>query len=830
MLSNVRVIASAVKEGKSLPLLLYDDDIARQWQENTENILIYKRKTLASLSPEELEDLKNNREVIVVEKNDLFLDELYFIYLDEALPGGLLPETKNNDSIIFNDRRVTPLIPLNQILLDYFTPEDLVSKIKFQMLKGEENKVRLTLNLPLSGIQSDKSNENPKVYSLSKDYTLFEKNLLTDQLPVLEVWPNFQAQGWKEYYGFYYDAELGESTFQVSFPNARYTHSFKQGMGTYQMVHLESFPECIHCLDGDKTIIGLILLKSPETVELKKKWKVGVDFEALFTNVYVNDKGVAEALKMEDLLYQVTESNSETRLTVLFEYFIPQAFLPKEKPLPLPTVLTMNGKNPQNEKLLPILDGRIYVPDSSRFDPKEEWVKTDLKWSVNNLPYIEVFLKHLALHITALAAYSGVREIEWFLSYPSPLSRRYKRLYVSLWQDLTTELEKTTGIIQKSPDFNFNNLRSDSLAFAQYFRDFEEYDLVYTTCVYLLDRTADIGIWEDNQLIHQTTISLGEKDLFRDFLRSNLKFVEQKFKLDPLDRRRWKDLTREAFERKLNVWIRWESHHWLKSERILLQDDPDLQGLVRLTSIGLAGLYYYVGIILEVLGREGKYKRNKITPVYLGGRGSHILNWLDNRGVFNKNSEINELFSRMLSAGSGFEDTEELTRLSRHLGDEVACGLVLNDTRLSQIENNINEGLIAGEDFLLKVFNNRENQENTKRISRESRLKLEEGEEVIDFKIPELVQLPKFLYEFHKALRDLDIEEITPLKGYVRSPERDKNKKLWDETQRHLESYLLNKKEHFSREPPFILGLKALLQVLGQEWVESGTYDEEQSR
>lgn len=184
----------------------------------------------------------------------------------------------------------------------------------------------------------------------------------------------------------------------------------------------------------------------------------------------------------------------------------------------------------------------------------------------------------------------------------------------------------------------------------------------------------------------------------------------------------------------------------------------------------------------------------------------------------------------MLSAGSGFEDTEELTRLSRHLGDEVACGLVLNDTRLSQIENNINEGLIAGEDFLLKVFNNRENQENTKRISRESRLKLEEGEEVIDFKIPELVQLPKFLYEFHKALRDLDIEEITPLKGYVRSPERDKNKKLWDETQRHLESYLLNKKEHFSREPPFILGLKALLQVLGQEWVESGTYDEEQSR
>ena len=58
MFSNVRVIASPDKEGKRLPLLLYGNDVAIQWHENPEKIVIYQQKTLKSLSSDDLEDLK----------------------------------------------------------------------------------------------------------------------------------------------------------------------------------------------------------------------------------------------------------------------------------------------------------------------------------------------------------------------------------------------------------------------------------------------------------------------------------------------------------------------------------------------------------------------------------------------------------------------------------------------------------------------------------------------------------------------------------------------------------------------------------------------------
>lgn len=189
MFSNVRVIASPDKEGKRLPLLLYGNDVAIQWHENPEKIVIYQQKTLKSLSSDDLEDLKRNKEVIFVEKDDLLLDELYFIDLNNALPGGLMPKYQNNNGILFNDRRVTPLIPLNPILLDYFTPEDLVNKISFKI---EENQVCLTLNLPLSGMQKENKNiqdnsQSSQNYLLQKYYELKEDNLIPDQLPVLEV-------------------------------------------------------------------------------------------------------------------------------------------------------------------------------------------------------------------------------------------------------------------------------------------------------------------------------------------------------------------------------------------------------------------------------------------------------------------------------------------------------------------------------------------------------------------------------------------------------------------------------------------------------------------
>jgi len=801
--SNVRLIPSPEKSNV-LDLLIIDPEIARAWNESPQDIWVHEGKTLASLK---VEDLKTKKiiwqDVKWIESKDLFSPEFSFINQEEALPGGFLP--KETQPLMLDGERITPLLPLNSILLDYFTPEDLVRRMQFQPINSfGDPKVRVILDLPLTGL---KYYNQPQNYRLTKDYPLKEENAITE-VPVLEVWPHFRAKNWKSYYAFYYDAEHSDDTFQVNLPVAKKSHSFKDGRGSYQMAYLEKFPSFIECKDRERNVLGLILLKTPEEIKSNSDWKVGVDFGTSFTNVYVNRNGTVESLGLENLHLKVTDSQICTRIPVLFEYFIPENFIPVEKPLPLSSVLTTRGNTGAGkDKQSPLFDGRIYVPDRNRFKPQEDWIITNLKWSTENITFNQLFLKHLALHITAIAAKNCVAKIQWSLSFPSAFSRADQNRYARTWQDLTQDLSAKTGVIQACPEMDsLDYFRSESLAFAQYFADWERYNLINTTCIDVGGGTSDISIWENNEIVHQCSVQLAGRDLFSQFLEINPNFVEQRFEINVAE---WKGLRGTAFNPKLDVWLRLEGDNWLSNKKAFVVDDSDFQGLIRLTAIGIAGLYYYIGILLKVLYNEGKYSRDEITPVYIGGRGSRFLNWIAESGKFDRNSEINDLLSRMLSNGSGFRDTEEKTKLSANPKDEVACGLVLSDSRLKGLTRKQEDPLIAGEDYQL----------DGEEMSGESRLIL--GEDVKEFRVSKLVQLPKFLHDFHLALPELEIEGIKPLEGYKRSIDLSDNEKLWRDTKKEMDALLLTvkgKSENIRIEPPFILGLKALLRVLGKEW------------
>ncbi|TFI50782.1 hypothetical protein BLD44_029795 [Mastigocladus laminosus UU774] len=808
--SNIRLIPS-LNTRQDRDLLIIDPEIARVWNVSPQDIRIHGGKTLAALN---IEDLQQKRiiwtDVKWIEPKDLFLPEFKFINQEEALPGAFLP--KEIVPLTFEGDRITPLIPLNPILLDYLTPEDLISRLTLQPIDTDEVQlVRVILDLPLSGMNYDHSFQN---YRIQKDYLLKGENALPE-VPVLEIWPNFRTKNWKSYYAFYYDGEHAEETFQVNFPEAKQPHIFKDGRGSYQMAYLEEFPSHIECRQWqDRQILGLIILRSPLEVPMRLLWEIGVDFGTSSTNVYVNRDGIVEPLRLENLHLQVAEFNQETRLPLLYEYFIPEDFIPLNKPLPLQNVLTTRGGfATHNDTRKPILDGRIYVPNSYKFKPQEDWIKTNLKWEDNQkLAYNQLFLKHLALHITAIAANNGVAEIKWSLSYRSSFSLGDRARYAKTWKDITKELEEKTGVKHTSPEIdNLDDFRSESLAVAQYFADHEGHDLVNTTCINVGGGTSDISIWEEETLVHQCSVLLAGRDLFSQFLELNPKFLERRFGIEAAE---VKGLKGTAFNPKLDVWLRLEGDNWLNNKKAFVVDEPDFQGLIQLTAIGTAGLYYYVGILLNTLHKEGKYQRQEITPVYMGGNGGRFLHWLSETGQFNRNSEINLLFSRMLSKASGFEDVEVPTRLSQNPKDEVACGLVLHDTKLQDLKRRTKDPLIAGEQCEI----------NGRTIDWNSRLELEEDEEEIEkFAIPKLVQLPKFLYDFHVALRDLEVEGIKPLQGYRRSLDLQDNEKLWRDTNRELTNVLLKirgKSENIRFEPPYILGLKALLRVLGKEWAE----------
>ncbi|NEP63280.1 MAG: hypothetical protein F6K31_41315 [Symploca sp. SIO2G7] len=819
--SHVRLIPSSEKE--TVPgLLIIDLEIARVWNQAPQDILVYENETLASLKLDELLTGKLLwRDIRWIESKDLFLPEFVFIDQEDALPGGLLPSYKIQDFVFidqedalpggllpyetqplaFNGEPITPLIPLNPILLEYFTPEDLINKIQFTLInRSDQPLMRVTIDLPLAGFNDGKY---PKNYRLIKDYPIKQENALFE-VPVLDVWPNLKLkEGWQEYYAFYYDAEYGEETFQVSFPETREIRAFRDGRGSYQINRLEEFPSFVNCQDSSKNSLGLILLKTPEEIQPTSSWEVGVDFNTSFTNVYIKSDNIVKPLPLESLNLQITEAETMTRINVLFEYFIPDNFLPIEKPLPLENILTTRGSTiTENQILQPVLDGRIYIPDRRRFRPQEPWVYNLSSFQAYNIHLILVFLQHLALHITAIAAKNKVQQIQWCISYPSSFSRNDRRRYAKVWKDLTRNLQYKTGINQICPDIDdLDYFRPQSLAVAQYFADYEQHNLVNTTCIYLGDGESDISIWEENRLIHQCSIQLGYRELFSQSLAMNPRLIEKIFNISLSNHR----ISTKELKSDLDNILRLEGDDFLKNRRILVEEKLGFQDLIQFLAIGIAGLYYYVGIILKVLHKEGKYSRREINQIYIAGKGSQLLHWLDISGHFNQDSEMNELLSYILSTSSGFPDTEEITRLSMNPQDEVACGLVLKDSRLTGLMMKKKEPLIAGENYAINGII----------IPWSSRL--ETPDEIYEFKVPKLEQLSKFLYDFHIALQELNIENIKPLKGYNRSLDLNDNEKLWRDTSKELTNLFLKTKGdsgNIRLEPPFILGLKALLRTL----------------
>lgn len=310
------------------------------------------------------------------------------------------------------------------------------------------------------------------------------------EVPVLEVWPNFKADNWQEYYALYYYEDDINKTFQVRLPKTKETRNFEDanGTGSYQIAQIAEFPEFVDCRNKSGNRLGLILLQPPKEVGTTtvSPWTVGVDFGTSFTNVYVNQNGNVARLPLEPLYFQITQSTREERRLAFVEGFVlsdEMALPPSERVLPLSSVLTTRGRNGQNRS---ILDGRIYIANQSdQFKPQDDWIKTELKWVLpNKREFNELFLKHLALQITAQAVKNNVKQIQWALSYPSVFSRPKKNQYIDSWQEITENLQNSTGVTHICPEADETNFcRTESVAVAQYFAKQERGNLVNSICI-----------------------------------------------------------------------------------------------------------------------------------------------------------------------------------------------------------------------------------------------------------------------------------------------------------------------------------------------------------
>lgn len=800
--SFVRVLGSRTSDKA---MLLIDPEIIKVSGKAPQEIQVYKDKTLANLN---IDDLRAGRingwdEVECYEPQDLFLPELTFINKNNALPGAMTIQSEQ--PLMFNGIRITPLIPLNPVLLNYFTSEDLNNKIYFSQ-NGKV--VEVTLSLPLSGMKKAGDPRSEGLYKISKKYTLNEDCIIAT-LPVLEIWPWIQAPGWKEYYAFYYDAN---NSFKVNFREAEVPHDFRENAADYLVTKLSSFPSHINCHQKGYPI-GLIILQSPpRTEELSGKWKVGVDFGTSFTNIYVNCKDVVNPLEIKSLHLRVTGGDNRSRDDILFQNFIPNEFLPVKNPLPLASIITQKGKTTSvgvNKKV--IYDGRIFSPNFSDFQPKLDWIETNLKWTSPD-QLNRLFLENVGLLVSALAASSRIGEIDWFVSYPSAFSPGDTEAYAQIWKNLTDKLRKSTGISHLCPKLGTNTFRTESISLAQYFDVQEKSNLTSSVCIDLGGGTSDISVWQDKTLIHQCSVQLAGKHLLSYFLKRRPDLITRWFKGTKDE---WENLPEEKFNAKLDCLLRYKSDGWLQEERMFLRDDNDFQGLIQLMALGTAGLYYYIGLILNVLKKEGKYTEDDIPSIYVGGNGSRLLNWFAPSGTFSNSLKVNDLLNEMIASASGLQMSSSNTQLSKKPKDEAACGLVVEGTTLT-----IFDGLdpwISGETCSINgVITNFDQ----RMILERKKFKVEAPQN--------FSKLLDFVNSFNEKIIDLRAEEyITPLSQYRKGNGLDDTyaKSLFSKTNKEMRSMLdeINKESDPRKvriEPPFILGLKALLRILTKEWAE----------
>ena len=763
------------------------------------------------------------RNLIGVALESVFLPrgELYFLRRHEAFPNANLPESVKGLS--FGGTPISLILPIQSEFLKRPDAVSLLSQLKVDRLRAG---TALKLGITVDG------------HSLEKEYELKNDNAIAG-LPIAEIWPNFVSPKWKRYYG-YSLLDFDDTRLSFEFPNvaniANDSHKFDRS----RLFRFDSFPSHIICL-YEGQVVGSVPLKVPELIkETSKEWAVGVDFGTSFTNAYREQGGSDVKISFEDLHYQVTTSTEETER----ETALTNDFIPRKQILPIPSLLTVkDGKNQvtrnSDREAESIFDARIYTPDSpDKVRESREHLIGNLKWNnVNSQETMRLFIEQFALQVSAQAAKNGVTSIKWALSYPTAFSRRDKNSYVSTWNTCSEKLKPLTGLEYQDLSIKAKHFRSESLAVAHFFASKKNKSLLNAACIDIGGGTSDISVWEEktNEIvpIYQCSVQLAGKHLFSDIVKLKPSFLKAinlanddtltNLQSDPV-----------LFANAVDAVVKASSDNWLKTQRKKLQDDEDLYGYLQILAIGIAGLHYYVGLVLQVLHSENdneprRYQAGEPVDIYFGGNGCRLLNWLSDTGKFD-GDEIGDLFQDMVIKGSEFKPRSESTSISDQPKEEAACGLVVGKKKLGD-PSNAEDELIAGEpckigsysfawDSYIRFNPDLNENINTLQVVRNAE---------------ELVNLPKFLYWFHKRLRARRDIPIPPIKGFSlgdpsKSDEQnlqetiEKNERIWNLVVKKLRNSLVLEEgtttENIRLEPPFILGLKALIAVLAEEWAK----------
>lgn len=770
--------------------------------------------------------LNKEREESIQEAFYIFLPELYYIDYDEAFPNSDLESLKK---LSFEGRGISVILPIHPKLFDRINVSEILKSLQVDLLN---NNSKIKFTIIIDG------------YYLDKEYNLKEENLI-HKLPVAEIYPNFSHSEWQIYYTFYWAENA--STLKLDYPNSQNPNKnlYYSSINDYERVdisRLQIFPTHVICSYGEQGVIGILPLSKPNSVlNLSKEWVIGIDMDSVLTNVYINGGDIENNISFGDLHYSITNSDPDSRRGVMEAFFFSTIFNSTifNSPFQVPSGLNIRNARHNIEETNDVeivFDGRVLTfINYLRLDQQNLIERFNLN-DEKGYTAICLFIESLALQLLAQAIKSNVSKIQWVISYPFRFSQIDKEHYINAWSRSLRNIGQLTGL-NVLTEYKNSDFLSQSLAFASYLLAKEKRDLKNAVCINMSDDITDICIWGEHnntiKLIHQCSLRLTLEHLFSNITLCDPKFLHE-IKLISHSVNLYQ-FSHSSFYREIFMFVRSDNvKHWLIKERENLIGNEKFYNYLQILAIGFAGLHYYIGLILRVIYRDSQeYKvslSNISMPinVYLGGNGASFVNWLSDTGRF-EDSQVGNLFTAMMRYGSLDLPIGDIY-LSRLLGDEIACGLAVSTKELFDADK-IENGLVAGEPFSV----------NAQKFDWSSFIKFDSKVEIVNYltivrKPEDFVSLPQFLYWFHKHLELNPNISIPPLKGYsLGDPNKtdqenlantvEDNMQFWNQVVRKLRRNLIVEEgtttASINLEPPFILSLKALIEVLSEEWANT---------
>ena len=710
--SDVSLVSSAERNPLT-PMLLVDKDIATQWGDQPKNIAVWDSATLADIPSNGVISRNkigshNVSGADLWKPEELFTERLFIISSKNAFSGAKREIWSGTPE--FNNQPISVILPIKSKLLEYLDEESLLQKLKFQ--KGANGEIIVQLDLELGTTSTN------KLYTAKKIYTGNEI-ISFNQIPILEVFPNFNNANWKAYY-VAYSADDPNFTFQIE-PHSSYVIEKNAGKdskppeferkfeaavekseikiknnqkGVRKIWRLKSFPNVLVCKAKDENNkeqdAGLLILDS-KVDELKsgnQEFTVGVDFGASGTSVFYNSSNDKEPqpLKFENRKLSVT-SLTGTQESQLFDFFFP----PRDFEIPVLSIFQDFNNN--KDKYLTVINGHTYYIEDNKLtfmdsDKKSEKVieniYTELKWKSNIQQYAEAFLAQICLQTAAELIQKKASAINWKFSYPTAFSVTQLGIFEPIWDNIIKETELKTGI--KSVSFS---QMTESVAAAQFFRSPPTNAKTQqgTVFVDIGSSTSDVSVWQNGELLWQVSLLFAGQDLFLDYLQKNPAVLNQ-----------------------LGISIADNSHFYAQIDAALRKDGEtifaNLKGggfddLKQHLAVGLCGLFYYIGLGINCLQQGNFYEKPEMPDFYFAGNGSKMFRWLINGQTWGNNrltklykSLFESVFTKALDTDlNGFFELNMSELPKKEAAFGLVCDIDLKDEEKCK-------KVFAGENFI----------------------------------------------------------------------------------------------------------------------------------